>query len=290
MGKAPWFFAASTLMVLMQVVTVAAVWAGGMYPACQSNQHCRSEGEFCSLGSSGRCWSCRQDGTGRPIVLHKEAHACFAGGILSTGESCATECPTCAYGRRDHPSVLSNAPGFFDADLKNNVTGILAVCDDPSKGQWGWRPQGDTRPDTSPREGILAFCDGCVHAATGDIDMTTESSKLVENILAMTTFDWLALPFCSLVVALNVIGELKDIKLCVAAVDNAGADLYRGWRFALLALNAVRRMYLPFLVSVVAVLVAVQGGDALSVCLNTIAVREQTFACSSRSMMSHSHS
>eukprot|EP01043_Picozoa_sp_COSAG02_P062358 COSAG02_NODE_8583_length_2514_cov_1.493996_3_plen_176_part_00 len=166
--------------------------------------------------------------------------------------------------------MLPNAEGFFDVDLKNNMTGMLVVCDDPTQGQWGWQPQGDS---TASPQSILNFCDACVHATTGDVDMSTEYSPMVENVVVMIYVDWLVLSFAGLVVALGITSEVRDIKICVDAVENAGASLSSGWRVALLSLNAVRRVHLPFLVSTVSLLVVVHGGDALSVCLNSIAVR-----------------
>ena len=89
----------------------------------------------------------------------------------------------------------------------------------------------------------------------------------------MSTFDWVALAFSSFVVALNMVGELKDIELCMAAVHQAGTDLSAPWRWSLLLLNFVRRaVFLPSLVSCIVILVTRKGGDALSVCLNTVAV------------------
>ena len=54
---------------------------------------------------------------------------------------------------------------------------------------------------------------------------------------------------------------------------HAGDRLSRGSRLALTLLGGVRRwVFLPTLVIAVPVLVLVKGGDALSVCFNTIAI------------------
>ena len=54
---------------------------------------------------------------------------------------------------------------------------------------------------------------------------------------------------------------------------HAGDRLSRGSRLALTLLGGVRRwVFLPALVAAVPVLVLFMGGDALSVCFNTIAI------------------
>jgi hypothetical protein len=68
-------------------------------------------------------------------------------------------------------------------------------------------------------------------------------------------------------------GVTQDITLCSIAIAHAGDRLSRGSRFALTLLGGVRRwLFLPALVAVVPILVLTKGGDALSVCFNTIAI------------------
>ena len=57
------------------------------------------------------------------------------------------------------------------------------------------------------------------------------------------------------------------------AVAHAGDKLSKGWRLALGFLLWMRRwVFLPSLVMSVPILVLYKGGDALSVCLNTVAI------------------
>ena len=57
------------------------------------------------------------------------------------------------------------------------------------------------------------------------------------------------------------------------AIRHAGDRIAPSWRFALSLLGGVRRwVFLPSLVMAVPALVLLRGGDALSVCLNTVAV------------------
>jgi hypothetical protein len=65
----------------------------------------------------------------------------------------------------------------------------------------------------------------------------------------------------------------QDIALCAIAIAHAGDRLSRGFRLALTLLCGVRRwLFLPMLVLTVPFLVPYKGGDALSVCFNTIAI------------------
>ena len=64
----------------------------------------------------------------------------------------------------------------------------------------------------------------------------------------------------------------QDIALCAIAISHAGDRLSRGFRLALTMLGGVRWVFLPTLVGPVPILVLAEGGDALSVCFNTIAI------------------
>lgn len=74
--------------------------------------------------------------------------------------------------------------------------------------------------------------------------------------------------FCAIFVTLTISGEVKDIEVCVLAVQHAAKDqLSKPVRVALLALATLRRwVFIPFLVFTVPNLVAIGGGDALSIC------------------------
>ena len=89
----------------------------------------------------------------------------------------------------------------------------------------------------------------------------------------MGPFDWLTLLLCSVVMATAVMAELRDIELCLVALDRADPPLPAGWRLALRGLSIVRRYtFLPMLIMAVPAVVVAQGGDALSICFNTVAV------------------
>ena len=65
----------------------------------------------------------------------------------------------------------------------------------------------------------------------------------------------------------------QDIELCAMAIRHAGDRIAPVYRFALSLLGGIRRwLFLPALVTSAPMLVLFRGGDALSVCFNTIAV------------------
>ena len=75
------------------------------------------------------------------------------------------------------------------------------------------------------------------------------------------------------IVAFIVIGELKDIQLCSMAVVQAGDKLSKGGRLALSFMLWMRRwLFLPSVIGTVPLLVLIKGSDALSICLNTVAI------------------
>eukprot|EP01046_Picozoa_sp_COSAG06_P018519 COSAG06_NODE_1291_length_9980_cov_166.860237_9_plen_381_part_00 len=118
---------------------------------------------------------------------------------------------------------------------------------------------------------VSNWCDACVHLVTGRVDTTTEDQHMHENIAAMGVFDWVALLLATVFVALSVVGELKDIELCLILLDRATA-IKPARRFGLKLLAGIRRwVFLPGLVMAIPFLVALLASDALSICLNTIA-------------------
>ena len=65
----------------------------------------------------------------------------------------------------------------------------------------------------------------------------------------------------------------QDIELCTMAIRHAGDRIAPPYRFVLSLLGGIRRWtFLPALVMTAPYLVLFRGGDALSVCFNTIAV------------------
>eukprot|EP01051_Picozoa_sp_SAG22_P001204 SAG22_NODE_45_length_24718_cov_12.462448_7_plen_90_part_00 len=75
-----------------------------------------------------------------------------------------------------------------------------------------------------------------------------------------------ALVFASWVVALSLVGELRDITFCHVAAENAAGRMSKWTRVILTAVNVIRRFsLLPAMNVSVLLMVANRGGDALSV-------------------------
>lgn len=156
-----------------------------------------------------------------------------------------------------------------------NTTLVRAVCADldgplPALSPFSRYAEGDL---AGVRASLHAWCERCVQAVDGAVDATTDASLRNRNAAAMGAFDHASLIICSTLVAFAVVGELKDINLCYLSILRAGDKLSPGWTFALTLLGGVRRwVFLVNMLQTVPFLVTYQGGDAMSVCFNTIAV------------------
>eukprot|EP01052_Picozoa_sp_SAG31_P044127 SAG31_NODE_7584_length_1647_cov_2.329457_2_plen_102_part_00 len=83
----------------------------------------------------------------------------------------------------------------------------------------------------------------------------------VNNVAAMNPFNWLLLLLASVVLATSVVAELRDIKLCLLALDRADPPVPAGWRVALRGLAIARRYtFLPTLAKMQEIASAIQIG------------------------------
>ena len=93
------------------------------------------------------------------------------------------------------------------------------------------------------------------------------------SVKAMGPYDWLALMLCSFIVGLQVVGEIKDINLCEIGMDRNRKELSIFWQYAFGFLNRLRsQFFLHPLVGAIPCVVLTQGGSALDICFNTIAI------------------
>ena len=209
---------------------------------------CVRKGSFCSLnddlGSDPRCWFC---GSVVPLPLQIDAE----GNSLN--------------GARD--------PSFAGY----NTTALLELCFNPVS------TTGNSLIDRKisfEAMSVESWCDSCFHeyateqgVVAGRVDPMTSVLHAAGNVDAMGTLDWVALMFAFTTVAFVITGELQDIELCEIAVARARGGAKGGVRFALKFLNAARRwVFLPCMSTCIPFLVWVLGGDALSVCFNTVAI------------------
>lgn len=139
----------------------------------------------------------------------------------------------------------------------------------------GNSPQIESVRSPLPVEYVQNWCSACVSMASQRVDEFQENDRIAENRAAMSSFDWTTLILASLFLSLAAVGELKDIYLCsIAAAKNLGdAGLSKGEARIFMLIGAIRKYtFLPALVGAISILVTNIGGDALSICLNTIAV------------------
>ena len=118
-----------------------------------------------------------------------------------------------------------------------------------------------------------AHCEGCFDQASNVYTSTEDATAY--SVSKMRLPDWCTLCFASLIVALCVANELHDIQMCAALRRKAVIDSQHctGWHVALWVLEALRRFgVLPFLTGGVSLIVVVRGSDALSICLNAVAM------------------
>lgn len=249
---------ASTFMVLGQCIVAVAVWLGAALPACSTSDQCR-EGMYCNVGQMNRCVFC---GTDVPLPEQSDP---ATGGALNWPYS------------SDGVSLNPNFVGY-------NTTLVAEVCAEPTNRLGLGGLMASTRGDEAmimPESAVVSWCETCVRPLdsnlrpqiSGTVDPLTGAHLVAANVAAMGYFDRFTLIFASAVVALEVIGELRDITICTLAIRHAGDKLSPGWRFVTTLLGGMRRwIFLPTLVSTVPILVLYQGGDALSICFNTVAV------------------
>lgn len=240
--KAPLLFIPSVLMVLIQCMTVSAAVVGTYLPSCLTNDMC-GVGRFCCKECDRTYNRCNYCGFDSPIPME-----------------------TLGDGRTRNHAPDENFAGF-------NLTAVSQACTPPFKAM-GPTPQQADQPSTFPAQAVEAWCSACVKI-TGEVDPAYPQSVIKMNTLSMNAFDWATYSIASCVVALIVVGELKDIILVERAVSNASGSgaLGKGWYFAFAVLNCLRHWNFCVVLNVIVImLTATKGGDSISVCLNTVAV------------------
>ena len=135
---------------------------------------------------------------------------------------------------------------------------------------------------------VARWCVGCVQprgineldgfALTDDeheISVSIMNKRLLamSNMDSMALLDWTSLVLCSYVVGLNVAGEIKDISLCEISATLRAKELSLPWRVALATLGRIRsQFFLGAVMGAVPGVVLTQGGSAMAVAFNSIAI------------------
>ena len=120
-------------------------------------------------------------------------------------------------------------------------------------------------------KGSQNMCTTC----TTDKGFETHGDAVRDRVDSMMIQDWITLGLASMVVAFAVFAEIRDAMLVEIALRDVSErrEVSRGWRFAIRGLNFARYyIMLPSIVNSVVSLVLNDGGNAKSVCLNTVAV------------------
>eukprot|EP01047_Picozoa_sp_COSAG01_P052335 COSAG01_NODE_5495_length_4226_cov_3.635328_2_plen_588_part_00 len=239
--------AASFALVTMQMSACAVVFFGAVLQTCATNFQCLRPGTYCS----GR-EMCDYCGEFHPGVLPVEFTADFH--VINRGFD-----PDYKLLKGNGDEIEVGAKGWTGT---YNVTTVANHCATSS-----------TPADTN-------WCTHCyrpwmAHEADR-VDATVFSEDITfHNVNGMSIFDRIVLFLASLVVAMAVTSELRDIFLCEVAVARAQSkcDVGKSTLWLLRVLSWLRRCcFLPALVSVVPWLVVVKGADALNVCFNTVAM------------------
>jgi hypothetical protein len=233
-AKAWQLFVGSFAIVVMQCAVAFGVLAATELPGCKTNDHCIS-GMYCRVGVNKRCEFCSDS----PLLMQTDQ---------STGYT---------YNKNYDP----NYAGV-------NETYAAEVCAYPAAAAAAHTDEsGAATMSPFVTNTVIAWCDNCVHSGTGSVDTLSLRSMSEGNIEIMKAADWVALVFSIYVVALKLCGELKDIQLCSIAIAKYDAQLSSRWKFGLRLLGGIRRWtFLNGIVCLVAQLVFLKGGDALSVC------------------------
>ena len=162
-----------------------------------------------------------------------------------------------------------------DTENAQNATIMRELCDNPG-GNLAKLELGRNYP----KDSVEMWCSGCVDPMTGKANPLKQVNVMTGNVKAMNWFDWLTLVCTVVVFSLHIVAELKGIELCNIAIRHAeeakerdGSRDLGEYSVPLQIINGIRRwMFLPTLAASIPMMVAFKGGDALSVCMNTVAI------------------
>jgi hypothetical protein len=261
--RAPMLLCGSILMVLLQCACVAGVAVGLALPSCSSSYQCMG-GMYCRVNSKTA-----QDSL--PSYLDSRCQYC--GSVVPLPFQIDGECTFDDEGTRTLENPACRTLNWW-GDVKSfdgyNSTLVSEVCAEPSD-RLGIEGLG--KETFFPASQVATWCARCVHPLDKTVDPLISKTRIKDNVDRMSKADWTTLLFATFVVAFSVVGELKDIELCHIAMIQAGDALSPRMLFALRLLGGLRRWtFLAILVTLIPALVVLEGGDALSVCFNTVAM------------------
>ena len=252
--------AVGSVVVMLQTFAAFGIMLSTFEQSCTNSEVCEIPGTWCNPGN-GRCIYCGDD---LPLPLE--------GGTWVNGQVVLD--PDNVDGVTfNHPDATLT-PGVVFGGY--NTTTVVEVCTHTWAGTAGFGRVGiaGVAQETfyGPQD-VHAWCNECVEPLTHDIRPVTFISNSVGNARSMGPFDWCSMALSGYIVALAVVGELKDIRLMEIAMDRAGDAIAPSWQWAVAVLNFIRRwIFLAVFGWIIPNLVLKRGGNSLNICFNTIAV------------------
>lgn len=192
------------------------------------------------------------------VVRGTFAKACMNSDQCESGSYCEVgHKRRCMFCGATVPIDVRDPEDFDPEEFDFNVTSVRELCGAPVD-TVQIDPLGNDTPFLSTA--VVEWCNRCVHAETYTVDTWTGPKATLANINAMTSFDWMALYFAGIIVALTSVAEIKDILLCNMAIDRASANLSSVYTYSFRVINGVRRWsFLPTLLMAVNFLILGNG-------------------------------
>ena len=185
--------AASAAMVLFQALVAVAVFWGVFIPSCSDNTSC-NYGTYCPVGAA---WECQNCGYLNPLMA---------------------EPPPPDY----DPSRYRGLALRWGGDV--NYTLVRSICAAPTDlevfNTWGC---GGERTRLS-RDAVLNWCENCVRPASGNVTLGPPSFSASKLVIG----DWAAMALCTTMLAMQLVGEIKDMELCRRALARGRRENDKG--------------------------------------------------------------
>jgi hypothetical protein len=267
--------------VFLQQMTLVAVIIGTLARSCVKADHCQL-GKYCRHGAeraAAEKWHVETYGTEYDVQ-----------GDHIGGDGVAGRCEYCASTPNPLETQVDADGNIYndrneDAYVGFNMSYVSEQCANPSNGYSFYGDEISAKnnfgADRVKMDALQLrwsafrqeeWCNACYDEVTDEVFDYTNNDIFLDNVNAMLWSDWLAFTLCVALVALSIVGELKDIELCQKQLRDQ-RDKVIGWRKALVFLAYVRKWsFLPGLQLTVPALIVTEGGGALSTCLNTVAI------------------
>lgn len=169
-------------------MTVCGGVVGVYLPSCYNNDMCSLRGTYCCIDCENTKDRCNFCGFASPLAIE----------YLPDG------------------TTLNHSPDAGFAGF--NMTAVTELCTAPIAAVGPTPQQSDGNKGGYPAKAVEAWCDACVKAS-GHVDPSQPLKVAKDNAQAMGLFDWATYGVASYVVALTLVGELKDIMLVARAVS-----------------------------------------------------------------------